>query len=374
LLFLEKIDLDGSGFSMRIRIVLAPQNAGWVIGKMAHRLCDALQRLGCEADVQPHADPAADINHWMSFAFADGCGGTLNTMMVTHADDPFKVGLIRERVGSAIQMALCMSSHAIQELADLGVPEDRLWYILPALDAPLEPRRVRIGITTRVYDDGRKREAFLTRLAREMRLDRFHFDIFGAGWEKVADALVRAGATVHIDPGSDDWQDDYARIRAALPSFDYYLYLGMDEGSLGTLDAVSAGVKTIVTAQGFHLGLPGGITHPFTGFDELLGIFGGIDQASPSEHDRLAGWTWDTYAREHLGVWQAMLKHRGARVPRDELIATHVRGATSSASIVQGKIASNHWRFYARTLAPARIRGAVARLRWLQPLRRLIGH
>lgn len=360
---------------MRIRIVLARQNAGWIIGKMAHRLCESLRALGCDADVNQEPDAKADINHWMSFAFADGCPGTLNTMLVTHPDDPFKVRLIRERVGSAIQMALCMSAHAMRELVEFDVPQERMWYVLPAVDAPVEPRRIRIGITTRIYDDGRKREVFLSRLAREMPLDRFHFDIFGAGWDKVVADLQKGGATVSLDPGSDDWQGDYARIRTALPLFDYYLYLGMDEGSMGTLDAVSAGVKTIVTAQGFHLGLPGGITHPFTEYDELRAIFQQLDGAERAKRERLAGWTWDNYAREHLGVWQAMLRHRGSVVPREELVATQVRDAAVPAAggAVVGRIASNSWRFYARALAPARIRGAVARIRWLQPLRRWIG-
>lgn len=363
---------------MRIRIVLAKQNAGWIIGKMARRLCESLQALGCQADVQDTPDPAADVNHWMSFAFADGCPGTLNTMLVTHADDPYKVRLIRERVSSAIQMALCMSAHAMNELADLDVPRECMWYVLPALDAPVEPRRIRIGITTRIYDDGRKREAFLSRLAREMPLDRFHFDIFGEGWEKVIADLVKAGATVSHDPGSDDWLGDYARIRAALPLFDYYVYLGMDEGSMGTLDAMSAGVKTIVTAQGFHLSLPGGITHPFTEYDELSTIFQTINAREQAKRERLKSWTWDAYAREHRGVWQAMLRHRGSRVPIEELAATQVRRAAATADgeglALQGRIASNHWRFYLRTLSPARVRGAIARIPWLQPLRRRIGH
>ena len=363
---------------MRIRIVLASQNAGWVIGKMAHRLCESLQAIGCVADVAEVPDPKADINHWMSFAFADGCPRTLNTMLVTHADDPFKVRLIRERVSGPIQLALCMSSHATQELTDLGVPGERLWFILPALDAPIAPRRIRVGITTRVYDDGRKREALVARMARELPLDCFHFDIHGAGWEPVIQTLERAGAVVNFDPGSDDWQGDYARIQAAIPNFDYYLYLGMDEGSLGTLDAVSAGVKTIVTAQGFHLAIPGGITHPFVEYDELLAIFRALRAGFEEGRGRLSHWTWGAYAREHRGVWEAMLRNRGATVPRAELIATQVRGGAaltdSESRSPRGTIASANWRFYARTLAPARIRGAIARMRWLQPLRKLIGH
>jgi hypothetical protein len=360
---------------MRIRIVLAPQNAGWVIGKMAHRLRDGLIELGCDADVAADADPSADVNHWMSFAFADGCVGTQNTMFVTHADDPFKVGLIRERLGGPIQLALCMSRHAMLELAELGIPSERLWYVLPALDAPIAPRRIRVGITTRVYDDGRKREAFVARLAKDLPLDCFHFDIFGEGWDAVVRSLEQAGATVSFDPGSQDWQGDYARIRAAIPTFDYYLYLGMDEGSLGTLDAVSAGVKTIVTAQGFHLSIPGGITHPFTDYTQLLTIFEQLRSDAVLARDRLAHWTWDAYAREHLGVWEAMRRHQAKSVPPDELLATQVRGAQmADVPVAHGKIASGHWRFYARMFEPARLRGAIARMRWLQPLRKLIGH
>ncbi len=363
---------------MRIRIVLAQQNASWIIGKMAHRLCDSLQKIGCKVDVAGEPDAAADINHWMSFAFADGCLGSQNTMFVTHADDPFKVSLIRDRLGGSIQMAFCMSSHAMEELIQFGIPKQKLWYVLPAIDAPISPRLIRIGITTRIYDDGRKREAFLERLAREMSLDRFHFEIFGEGWEKVIRALEQSGATVSYDPGTDDWQGDYKRIREAIPNFDYYLYLGMDEGSLGTLDAVSAGVKTIVTAQGFHLSIPGGITHPFTEYGQLLVIFRELGASANRRAACLSQWTWDTYASEHLGVWEAMCCHQGKPVPEEELLSTQVRTIDMhmqpGGENTHGRIASGNWRFYARTLQPLRIRGAIARLSWLQPLRKLLGY
>jgi hypothetical protein len=244
------------------------------------------------------------------------------------------------------------------------------------MDRLLPPRRIEIGITTRVYDDGRKREGFLVRLAGEMRLDAFRFRIFGAGWEKVIPALQAGGAEVDYDAGSDDWQSDYAKIQAATPRFDYYLYLGMDEGSLGTLDAASAGVKTIVTAQGFHLDLPTGIDHPFTEYGELKQIFSALAEARQASVEAYASWSWRNYAREHVAIWRLMLQHRGSPVPRQELAAATVRRA-SSASVPdpvskQGKIASRNLRFYLRTLEPKRIRGAVARLRWLQPLRRIV--
>jgi len=360
---------------MRIHIVLAPQNAGWVIGKMGHRLAGGLRDLGHSVNVSDKADPAADINHWMSFAFADGCRQTLNTMFVTHADDPFKVGLIRERLSGPIQLALCMSPHAAAELTSLGVPRERLWHVLPAIDTPLVPRRVIVGITTRVYDDGRKRERFLMQLARAMRLDAFRFRIFGAGWETIVPELLKAGAEVELDAGSQDWEGDYVRMQTAIPKFDYYLYTGMDEGSLGTLDAASAGVKTIVTAQGFHMSIPGGIDHPIVNYEDMRDVFAAIAAKRESRTRAYGEWSWTRYACEHSAVWQAMLKHRGAPVPREEFESATLRrtaGDPGSLPAKQGTIAARNMLFYLRSFEPKRIRGGIARLRWLQPLRKAL--
>jgi hypothetical protein len=356
---------------MRIRVVLARQNAGWVIGKMAHRLCDALARLGHEASVSDVPDPSADVNHWMSFAFAEGVEGSINTMFITHPDDPFKIRLITESLKSRIHLGVCMSRYTVREMEGFGVDERRVWYVLPAVDAPIAPRRLRIGVTTRVYDDGRKREALLVRLASEMRLENFHFQIFGSGWESVVQRLREAGALVDHDPGTDDWQNDYVRIRAAVPDFDYYLYLGMDEGSLGTLDAVSAGIETMISAQGFHLELPGGIDHPFVEYDTLRALFARLSSKVEAARGRLASWTWEAYAREHAALWELLIRHHPDPVPRSEMERLVRPG--SSAPSAEHVRPHSRLAFYVRALSPVRLRGAVARWRWLRPLRRRFG-
>ena len=367
--------IDQSQTKLKVKVVLSKQNEGWVIEKMADRLCQSLVALGCDATVGNDPDPSADVNQWMSYAFADGCPGTINTMMVTHPDDPFKVGLIKERVNSgAIQLALCMSSHTANELATFGVPRERLWYVLPALDAGVVPRRIRLGITGRIYDDGRKREWMLKRLAGEMSLERFRFEIFGPGWESTGEALRLAGAEVLIDSGTEDWIGDYSRIRSSIPEWDYCLYLGMDEGCLGTLDAVSAGIKTIVTAQGFHNDIPGGITHPFTEYSELKKILENIDHEKAERDGLLTDWTWANYAADHLEIWKAMIRHAGNPVPTLELEAAHVRRRVHySDTATVGHIASKNLRFYLRVFQPQRIRGGLARIPVLQALRKWLG-
>jgi len=150
---------------------------------------------------------------------------------------------------------------------------EKLRYITPAHDGLVIPRRIVIGITSRLRGDKAKREHLLIRLCDTMRLDAFHFEIIGRGWEEVIPRLEAAGARVRYYPGTDDGIEDYRINLERVPLFDYYLYLGFDEGSMGFLDALAAGVPTIVTPQGFHLDINGGVTHAFSNIAELCNIF-----------------------------------------------------------------------------------------------------
>jgi hypothetical protein len=86
------------------------------------------------------------------------------------------------------------------------------------------------------------------------------------------------------------------------------LYFGQDEGSMGFLDALSAGVPTIVTPQGFHLDVIDGITHPFNELHELVRIFEGIAERKHRLAKAVAPWNWSEYARKHVLVWDHLLK------------------------------------------------------------------
>lgn len=368
----EPSRVDGAG--LKVRIVFAPQHSGWIIEKMARRLHQALLENGIESEVAPDPDPRADINHWMSFAFAQGCLGTINTMMITHVDDPYKVAWVRKQLGGPIRMGICMSPHAMTELLELGIPSDRLWYILPAMDGGISPRRIRMGLTTRIYEDGRKREWMLTRLSKEMDLSAFHFDVFGDGWEPVVADLREGGATVDFFPPTSEWDRDYAIMRERIPRFDYYLYLGMDEGSLGALDAVSAGVKTIITPQGFHLDIPGGITHPFTEYEEFKDILSGIAEEWAMASGKLGAWTWGNFAQEHIQIWQALKDPERASDLRAALEAVaSIRGSNRlDRPTPGGRISGGGVSYYLRCLQPSRLVGALARTHFLQPVRNLL--
>jgi len=150
----------------------------------------------------------------------------------------------------------------------------------------------------------------LVRLAAEMDLGDLHFQIFGKGWNRVGEQLRAGGASVDLYEGSADYAADYAEICKRVPEFDYYLYLGLDEGALGTLDALAAGVPTITAPQGFHLDVTDGITHPFWDYQELKEIIESLVSARRRRIDGVANLSWTEYARNHVQVWDALLAGR----------------------------------------------------------------
>ncbi|HEX7193184.1 MAG TPA: hypothetical protein VF381_16555 [Thermoanaerobaculia bacterium] len=305
---------------MRVRLIIDAVNRHWIIGKITERLAGHLADHGVEADIDEGPSSSADVNHWMLYLqpwrhyyaapgfYNQGwkpAPPTIHTATVTHVDDPLKVQILRDSVGKILHAGICMSRMTMEELTGYGIDASRLTWINPGHDAAVQPRRIVIGMTTRLYGDGRKREGDLLQVARTIRLDAFRFDIAGEGWEEVAEVLRSAGAEVELLPGLP-----YDAILERLRQFDYYLYMGWDEGSMGTIDALAAGVKTIVTPQGFHLDLNGGITHPFHDAEELTAVFRSIAADRQTLLDSVRELTWPEYARKHALVWRALLEGR----------------------------------------------------------------
>jgi hypothetical protein len=300
---------------MKCHLVLDINSRGWIIEKMCRRLADELYSLGCNVSIGDSARGDADVNHFTLFWWMPSDAPRQSTVAITHIDDTHRLKLARAAIDVA-ELAICMSSMTMKQLVNDGNDRKKLCYVQPALDDGLVPRRIVIGIASKVYPDGRKREGLLERLAKDMDLPAFHFEIFGTGWDRPADALRRAGALVSITENSDNPDHDYQRLRLRIPFFDYYLYLGLDEGSLGTLDALAAGVSTIVTPQGFHVDLPHGITHPFWDYKGLRKIFDKIQEERNLRVRAVQSLTWRTYAEKHLLIWHQLLAGRAAELPR----------------------------------------------------------
>jgi glycosyltransferase involved in cell wall biosynthesis len=294
---------------MKVRLVCYENVGEWIIGKFASRLNEELQALGINSEISKFPDPHADVNHHLIYLGYDPLTSSpMDTLMVTHIDTVYKTRLLRGQLQNA-DMGICMSRHTMEKLAAAGFPRHKLCHVHPAHDGAIRPRPLLIGITTRVYADGRKREYFLEKLCRGISPDDFSFWIMGQGWEAAVAGIQTLGFSV-------DYQAEFdGRLyQRTMPALDFFLYFGLDEGSMGFLDALAAGVKTIATPVGYQADLSARITYKVRTFSDLENAFSAIARERKTSAAAVAFWTWENYARKHLLIWEYLLggRHRDA--------------------------------------------------------------
>lgn len=283
---------------MKVSIVCRDDQRDWILGKIATRLRDELAPQ-VAVSLGPEPDAGADLHHFVWYDdFRDG--GRAATVGVTHIDSRPKLEKLRHQLRRA-GAGVCMSRDHMEELRAAGLP--RLCYVLPAHDGAIPPRRLHVGITTRLYPpDPCKREWLVEQLALHVDPADFRFSIMGAGWEPIVERLAARGFEVTHAP-----EFALEAYRALMPTLDFWLYTGWDEGSMGFLDALQAGVPTIATPQGFHLDVPGGLTHAFDDLASLVAVFESLAAAKRARTEAVRELTWARYARRHLEIWRHLL-------------------------------------------------------------------
>lgn len=309
---------------MKVRIVCYEDVDTWILGKFAKKMQTELTLLGVDVDIAKTADPKADINHHIIYLDYKVQQGTpKDTLMITHINALQKLTMLKKQLEVA-RLGICMSLETMQNLIESGIPKERLYFINPAHDAIIKPRPLVLGITSATYEDGRKKEDILIDLCAKLSPNDFMFKIMGRGWQKIVDTLQAKGFRVEYYS-----QFDYDTYVNLVPTFDYYLYFGWDEGSMGFVDALAAGAQTIVTPQGFHLDAPSGVSYPVKNFQEAAAALQKIGAERRSRIDLVKDWTWKRYAEEHLKVWTAMLANESLTPLLTEKIA-EVRPAGST--------------------------------------------
>lgn len=255
-----------------------------ILSKYAYKMKEELEKLKVKVTVSNEPDPKADINHHINYR-SYRSSGTTDTLMVTHITTTDKMESLKAGMKTA-KKGICFSGETEAFLRGKGIK--KLTTILPAHDGlPRRPRRV--FISTNVYPDGCKREEMFYELLKHIDCSKFHFYIMGSGWDV-------QGLSANISYLDHFEKDDYANLMNVC---DYNLYFGMDEGSMGILDAANVGMKTIAPNTGFHKEI--GIDHPFSTQEELNGIFDTISE------NRVEEWTWEQYTQEHLNIWEKLL-------------------------------------------------------------------
>jgi hypothetical protein len=286
---------------MKVHIVCYEDVDSWIIGKFARKINDNLQEMGIETNISNVPDLTADINHHLIYNSFNGEKTTKDSLMITHINSISKLNWIREKIKAAV-VGICMSRETVEYLVKMGIDKKKLCYINPAHDGNMQIKKIVIGIASRIYPDGRKNEYYFDKLAEKLDPVFFKFKIMGNGWEPQVKTLQQHKFEIdYID------HFDYQEYLKFIPSLDYYLYTGFDEGQIGFVDALSAGVKTIVTPQGYHLDAKNGITHSFRNYDNLEDILLNLQEEKRCLVESVASWNWHDYTLKHVEIWKYLL-------------------------------------------------------------------
>jgi hypothetical protein len=286
---------------MRVNVLSYEPAGGWILYDYAVKLAEALK---------PHVDhvavgfgqaPGFDVTfHVNYFGLRNIQVPSLHTTMVTHIDTQEKFNLVRSQAAAGV-LGFCMSEETARRLNTLGGFTKFFNFAPPAMLAA-ERKTLTMMISGRLYDDGRKNEAWAIDFFRRFRPEDLVVRVMGAGWEHKLAELQRQGYSVEHSPDFNrtlyvDW----------LKTADHLVITGNDEGALSTLDAMLYGVVPIVTAQGYHLEQEGEIILYAT-YEQLMAtadkLQRGLDEVN-GQRSRMTD--WDGFARKHAEHWRAQL-------------------------------------------------------------------
>lgn len=283
----------------RIRIIC--EDSGWILQKFAIRMKDELYKQGYDCTIADTVDPTADINHHVSYGSCEPILPLNETFMITHIDSYNKIERLKHQLKTA-KLGICMSRETMEKLSAYGISREKLCYINPAQDGVIQPKKYVLGITHRIYTDHRKKVDVLIDLCSSLDPAYFAFKIMGAGWDNIVASIRDMGFQV------DYYNEfDYEEYTKLIPSLDYYLFWGFDEGSMGFLDALRAGVETIVTPQGYHLDIPNGITYPCRTIGDFKDTLLQLQAKRQKMVSSVENWTWGNFVNKHLEVWNYLI-------------------------------------------------------------------
>ena len=286
---------------MRVNVLSYEPAGGWILYDYAARLAQHLQAQVGQVTLGFQQAAGFDVTFHVNYAGLRTIQAPgLHCTMVTHIDTADKFNLVRSQALAGV-WGFCMSEETARRLNTLSGLNRFVGFAPPAM-LPAEHRRLTLLFAGRLYDDGRKNEAWALDFFRAFKPQDLVVRVMGAGWEGPLATLMREGYTVQHAPAFDralyvEW------LRAA----DHLLITGHDEGALSTLDAILFGVVPIVTAQGYHLEQEGELI-AYATHAQLMAVAARLQrQLDDTNAMRRRLTDWDGFALRHVQAWRQRL-------------------------------------------------------------------
>lgn len=276
----------------------------WIMGKIADDIMSIANKLGFECRCGGFEDyRGEEIYYHLDFHKAVPVPQAKhNSVFYTHINDSLKernLLSLKDKFDSYI----CMSPEDAQFLLELGFDKNKVYgKVLPIRNTYIKP--VSIGIFSACYEDERKNEQWLLDYCRHCDGAKYiNFVFIGKGWDKILKEMENLGCTFEWHNVSRKLPYEYQFQQNKLASLNYYFYMGMDGGAMGTYDAYAQSVPLCVTYDGFHKSIP---DLDFT-FDDKQSFFNQMDLIVSKHVRRLDFFnenSTENYVKWLIDVWK----------------------------------------------------------------------
>lgn len=244
--------------------------SNWILKILGDDIFDGLSRLGYECRKGAFEDyQGEEISFHMWWRHAQPYKeAKVNAVFVTHTDDEIKeADLVNMK--DQFDFYITMSPEDAQFLVELGFDKKKVFGLnLPVRNTFVRP--LSMGIFSACYPDHRKNDQWLQEYCSTHDLARLvNFVFIGNGWGSFVKELESSGCSFQWINISRKMPYEYFYQQILLSNVDYYIYMGMDGGAMGTYDAYAMGVRLCVADDGYHKSIPD-LDNKFSSKDEFF--------------------------------------------------------------------------------------------------------
>lgn len=275
----------------------------WILKYISDDIVKELQRRGYNASSGPFEGYGGeDISFQMWWRLAQPYTmAKHNSVFITHTDDKTKESdLIKMK--DDFDSFICMSKEDAAFLIELGFDRHKVFgRTLPIRNSYIRP--ISIGVFSNCYSDHRKNESWLIEFCKT-RTDAnlINYVFMGNGWERVCAELSSCQCSFEWHCASRSMPGEYLFQQIKMSQWDYYLYMGMDGGAMGTYDAFAMGIPLCVSDDGYHKDLPY-VERLFETKDELFNHLDDIITKQRNRHAFFDNNSIERYVDDLLSIW-----------------------------------------------------------------------
>lgn len=248
----------------------------WILEILGDDIYKGLEKLGYKCNKGQYDDyDGEDISFHMWWIEAvPHPQAKINAVFVTHTDDAYKEFKLQQ-MKDEFDLFFCMSPEDSQFLIELGFEKSKVFGLnLPVRNTYIRP--ISIGIFSRCYPDNRKKEEWLLNFcSSHPNAKLVDFVFIGAGWSDFVNKLSSLGCSFQWHNVSRTMPYEYMYQQLKMTNLDYYIYMGMDGGAMGSYDAYAMGATLCISDDGYHKSIPD-LDYPFATEEEFAKQLGEI--------------------------------------------------------------------------------------------------